>query len=360
MTGHRHILTIGVGVFLFSLALSCGGKSPSAPTPSGPGTIATSLALTGSVPLTTLKQTMQMTATATLSDGSQQDVTAQSQWSSGDDSIAKVSAGLVTAEGYGTVTVYADYRGLSAFADLRVLPAGTFILSGTVTEPVDQSIDQAHLQFTGGSGVAPGTAITDFNGSYRVVGLSGSVTVKVSHSGYHTLSKTVTMSQDRTLDFELEPTTAPSNVAGTYHLTFTASIACGAQVPPLPQELAKRTYTAHVEQSGAGLTVQLSGADFIPAHQYGDRLSDLFTGRISGKTVSFLLGSSDYYGRYYDVAEHVGMRYLAISGDADGTVSGSKMSGTLAGPFDVFDNAPPRAHPSISCTAADHHFSFTK
>jgi hypothetical protein len=318
--------------------------------------VVASIALTGQTSFTAFNQSSQLTAIARFSDGTTKDVTTdpESTWNSEDETVAKVVAGKVTAQAYGTTSVYMWYRTENASLDVRVLPAGNFVLSGTITEPGDLMIDEAVVEVTGGGGIAPRRAISG-DGRYAFNGLSGAVTVTVSRDGYVTQSKSVTMSEDRIVDFELAPTSAPANIAGTYSLTFTASSACGS----LPPEVSKRTYIAKIEQSGASVSVQLSGAEFIPLR---DRrrtiLSDRFDGRIKGRTVSFHLAGYDYYGNFYDVAEHVGGNdYLAISGDADGTVTGKTISGTLKGAFSFFTLWPGQGEPVVACTADDHQFS---
>ena len=83
----------------------------------------------------------QLTATATLSDGSTQDVTAQATWSSADTTIATIgSTGVVTGVAGGTTTVTAQYAGFSASTSVSVFqpnPSPTPPLSQSVTYQVD-------------------------------------------------------------------------------------------------------------------------------------------------------------------------------------------------------------------------------
>jgi len=115
------------------LAWSCGGSSsntPTAPSPAAPPSV-TSIAVTGGATLTAAGQTSQMTATATFSDGSTQNVTASATWQSSNASTATVSAaGVVTAVGSGTATVTATYQGrsgsISLTLSLTTRPGNTF------------------------------------------------------------------------------------------------------------------------------------------------------------------------------------------------------------------------------------------
>jgi hypothetical protein len=61
-------------------------------------------------PLIVVKKSLQMTATATMSDGTTLDVTSRSQWSSSNTAIATVSAsGLVKTVATGNATIIAKY-----------------------------------------------------------------------------------------------------------------------------------------------------------------------------------------------------------------------------------------------------------
>lgn len=65
--------------------------------------------------------TLQFTATATFSDGSSQDVTNVSSWSSSDTSIAFITvSGLATARNVGTATISAAFESVSANTSLTV------------------------------------------------------------------------------------------------------------------------------------------------------------------------------------------------------------------------------------------------
>jgi len=113
---------------------SGGGASPSAPTTPAP-TIA-GVTVSGAASLTTAGQTARMTATARLSDGRTQDVTASATWASDNAAIASVSAsGLVTANRSGDATIVADYRGTRGTLRVHVaLPRRADpAVSGTLT-----------------------------------------------------------------------------------------------------------------------------------------------------------------------------------------------------------------------------------
>jgi hypothetical protein len=105
-------LVIAVGLALFGIA--CGNSTTSA-------TTASSLTVTGTAPV--VGATSQFTATATMIDGSKQDVTNQATWQSSNTAVASVSAtGAVTGVGQGSVTVNAIYQSLSASDAIVLVP----------------------------------------------------------------------------------------------------------------------------------------------------------------------------------------------------------------------------------------------
>jgi hypothetical protein len=153
-----------------------------------------------------------LTAVATLSDGTTKNVTNDTDWQSSDSNIITISKqGLMKAVTFGTALAEGTYQGQFATLDVRVLPSGTYILTGGVTEPVGLTIDGALVEIRGGTSAGPRSVIAQ-GGYYTFIGLSGSVTVTASHSGYVTQSETVSMSQDRNVDLELMPTTAPAKI----------------------------------------------------------------------------------------------------------------------------------------------------
>jgi len=105
-------MVMAVGLALFGIA--CGNSTTSA-------TVASSLSVNGTAPV--VGGTSQFKATATLADGSTQDVTSQATWQSSDTAVATVSsAGVVTGVASGSVTVSAVYQTLSASDAIVLVP----------------------------------------------------------------------------------------------------------------------------------------------------------------------------------------------------------------------------------------------
>jgi hypothetical protein len=92
-------------------------------TPSAPASV-TAVAISGTASLTINGQANQLTATATLSDGTTQNVTSSATWQSSNATVATVSStGLVTAVAAGTTTITATSQGRSGALVVSVSPA---------------------------------------------------------------------------------------------------------------------------------------------------------------------------------------------------------------------------------------------
>jgi hypothetical protein len=349
----RQIVLCGLAALLVVMDTTCGGGPSS---PSDPPPYVTDLALAGPAALTAVGQTAQLTATATLSDGTVQDVTSSTTWSSSDPDVLTVGdTGVMTAVAFGLARIGAIHRGQEASLDARALPGGTFVLNGTVSEPVDLPIDNAKIEVNGGQSVGSRTEFTT-DGFYQFVGVGGAITLKASRSGYVTEQRSVDMSRDRTVNLSLDPVTPPARVRGRYRLTVTASRSCRAA---LPAEARVRTYVADITQKGAAVEVTLSGADFA---QVGDCEvpPNRFSGIISGDNVSFDLRVDDPYGYYYRACFRVAERLseptmLGIGGRVEAVASGSGISGELSGELVTFPGAT-----GAVCSAGNHRFSFAR
>jgi hypothetical protein len=158
------------------LTFACGGGStsstPTTPTPTQSQATISSLEVTGpgcsaGVCAGTVGATLQMSATAHMSDGTTVTVTSQAQWNSSITSVATVSAGgLVTFQAAGDTDVVAVYQGKSSGQTIRLQPAGPRTTFGSG-------------QYLVGKDIAPGRYFADppSSGCYweRERGLGGSV-----------------------------------------------------------------------------------------------------------------------------------------------------------------------------------------
>ena len=334
--------------------------NPVAPTPAVDAV--TSLQVTGNTNLTNVGQTSQLTATAGFVSGASRDVTSETLWHSFNPEVATVSAsGLLTAVTLGRALINASFTTWAnpAFQtramnrEVLVLPSGTFIVRGRVNEPANLDIWNARVEVVDGPQAGRFTMTNSF-GLYELYGLSGDIRVTVTKEGYIAQTKSVAMTQDRVLNFEILPAVAPTAMAGNYRLTFTASQRCASQ---LVEEARTRIYSARINQDQARVDVLLSDANFVPSAGSGNA----FQGRIEANSVTF--SSGDWYS--YDVVEQLGpTTYLAIWGTATATVTLPTISGGFNGSMELWE-APDGFYAMgrrqvASCSASDHQFTFTR
>ncbi|PYR46167.1 MAG: hypothetical protein DMF95_18925 [Acidobacteria bacterium] len=137
-----------------------------------------------------------MTATATLSNSTTQNVTSQATWQSSNQVVATVNIGLVTALQAGTVDITATYQNVNGSVRLTVPQPVVLIytLSGTVTDGTSGGIlPGIRMSITTGTNAGLSTT-TDSTGKYSISGISaGSMTVSAPATSYQTLDKVVTV-----------------------------------------------------------------------------------------------------------------------------------------------------------------------
>lgn len=209
-----------------AFAAACGGGAagPSTPTSATTTPTVTALAVAGCL----ATDNFQCRATATLSNGSTQDVTAQAQWSSSNTAVATISSGgVVTLVASGQVQIRAAYQTVSAVRDIVATvtpPARFFALSGLVTAESGQPISGATVRVTDAAGTTHART-TDGGGFYHAAPLrEGVVTVVAAATGYQSLTRSADLTQDLRLpDLRLvsiftppppPPTQNPSSCTG--------------------------------------------------------------------------------------------------------------------------------------------------
>lgn len=89
----------------------------------GPDANLESIAITGYSDPLAPESTVQLVATGTYDDASTADVTAQATWSSGDEGVATVNAGLVTGVSAGAATITATIDSVSGTQEITVAAA---------------------------------------------------------------------------------------------------------------------------------------------------------------------------------------------------------------------------------------------
>lgn len=120
----------------------------------------TGLRITGRSALTAIGDKTQLTALATYSDASTKDVTAEATWTSDQPAIFTVSAGEVTAVGFGIGGILARVQTRTGYLQVGATSPGTVLFYGRVREP--------------GLGSMAGVRVLETNsGQSRTTGASG-------------------------------------------------------------------------------------------------------------------------------------------------------------------------------------------
>jgi hypothetical protein len=336
-------------VLLFA---SC-DKSPTSPRPPqqpGPPPVTTVRLELVAPPEIAPDETVQLTANATKSDGSVENVSSQAQWTPTTSEVLQLgSTGLATGRSRGEVFVTVRFGGLSATARIIVLPKGTFRLSGTVHEGGFVYLENVTVTVT--SGVGEGlTAVTNVEGGYALYGVSGSVKIHAKREGYGDVVHQVHVTAHREHSLGLTPNRPLVDLRGTYTLTISTQSACPLAPGPFPDAARRRSYTANVTQDGGWLSVVLTGADFIVNKGYGNN----FHGRVAstGEAVFYII--PDYFdGDQFPIAERFGDTALLVRGDVSAKATPELISGTLAGEILIAQGAsPPFESYSSRCPAA--------
>ncbi|MEO8906174.1 MAG: Ig-like domain-containing protein [Polyangiaceae bacterium] len=99
--------------------------------------VVASIALTPPAPSIPKGMTRSLTATATLSDGTTENVTAQAEWTSSDDNHATVgaSSGVVAAVGVGKANINASVDGVTGFTQVTITDASLVSIGVTPATP---------------------------------------------------------------------------------------------------------------------------------------------------------------------------------------------------------------------------------
>ncbi len=197
-------------VLLVSIAGACAQQGENVPGPTGPSSpTVTSITIAGSLTMSNVGQTSQMTATAHYAKGTTENVTTQATWSSSDANIATVSNGLVTSVGTGTVTITATFKNVSGSTRVIITRPPTYTLSGLVTESVPHTstaIVGVRLEVADGANKGK-YALTDATGKYQIADVqTATFSVRATMAGYSDATKQVVLAGNSTLDFALVPT----------------------------------------------------------------------------------------------------------------------------------------------------------
>jgi hypothetical protein len=360
-TNLRHIvfiLTVGLGL----VVASC-DKSPTRPsgqptgTPAPPAVTVARIAIIAPASIEP-GASVQLTANAIKSDGSVENVTSQTQWTSTNAGVLQVSsAGIVTARERGEANLNARYQNRNATAPMIVLPGGTFRLNGQVTDS-GFPLEGVTVAVIGGTGEGL-TTLTNTTGAYVFYGVAGQVRLHAKKDGYLNRIEELQVTENRAFGFEMKIDGQRRDLSGTYTLNLAATGCPSTRVPDSAQN---RSYAANVQQNGPQLTVRLSGADFIVTGGHGDHFSGFAS---ADGNVTFAIGDAYtyyYYSGHFDVVERLNpTSALLVSGNVNATSSPTLISGTLNGSISLTQGTTaPFTRFSGQCYSPDHRFELRR
>ena len=261
-------------------------------------------------------ESAQLIAEAIKADGSAENVSSRALWISSNPATVQVNAsGRATTTGRGESLVQVRHGDTVAEAQILIIPADTFRLAGRITEG-GVGVGGVEVQVLYGVGRNL-VAISRFDGSYAVYGVSGPVQIKLRKAGYLDASQDLEVTVHQNQDFELRPERPIADYRGTYALTIRADPDCFRVQGVLPLAARRREYTADVAQEGRRVTVTLTGAEFWMTGAQGNS----FGGMVDSSntlTLTITESSSEYDDLWYygspDVAEMVDSMTLIVIG----------------------------------------------
>ena len=175
----------------------------------GPSKVLSSLTISGPSSIAP-GATGTFIATARFSDGTSANYTNNVGWSSTKIEVLTLAAdGHAIGHSVGEVVISATDRlaTTSASANVMVLPAGTFRLTGRVLSG-GAPLAGATVSITSGTGTGA-TTTTDGDGQFRLYGVAGVVQVQVVDLKYNPLQQAVTVTDHTVADFTLTPASTP-------------------------------------------------------------------------------------------------------------------------------------------------------
>ena len=245
------------------LAVACGGGLTAAPTPAPtPGPAAptvTAVAVSGVSGAPAAGGSATLVATATMSDGTTQVVTAQATWASSDANIATVSAtGQVQFVAAGDVEFKATHRNVTGSLKLTVgpKPPNKFTLRGAMTDGVNgKGIRDVTVRILDGPN-AGRSAATDDAGAFVLADLIESTfTVRISQAFYDSVDRVVVLNGDARLDVSMKPALNVSGFYGTFNVSLSV-IAQNCEFPVEPGSSGQLSISGR--NDGSGLNVSLT------------------------------------------------------------------------------------------------------
>jgi hypothetical protein len=218
----RVCLSLAASLAIASLVACSSSKSSDSPTapslPALPGATVTTLVVTNQP---ANGNTIQMIATARMSDGSSQTVTSAATWQTSNPAIATISpSGLLTVLANGDVDARANYQGVLGSLTLTVRrapdPNARYTLSGIAREVSPEPRILGDVRITITEGPDTGTTVSsDAGGQFRFASVAGSrVSLEASRAGYQAWRMTnLTIDSNKQIEVVMYPN-PPVNAAG--------------------------------------------------------------------------------------------------------------------------------------------------
>jgi hypothetical protein len=221
----RHRFIVPLLYVCLAIARCGGGGGSTTPTPTPSTPTVTSVAVSGAgAPV--VGDTVQLAATATLSDGTTQVVTGQATWESSNQAVATVTAaGVATFLAQGDADLKATYKSVSGTARVSVAAKSSpkYTLTGTVSDATNGN-PLPGVNATILEGVDKGrSGVTGADGRYSIASVSaGTFLVQFTRSDYETRSVGVTVNADTSLDVKITANQASvTRFYGTYNTALT-------------------------------------------------------------------------------------------------------------------------------------------
>jgi hypothetical protein len=253
---HRTRVLSAIGL-LFTIGCTHGSLSTPAPTSVTPTVTAVNVSGAGS---SVVGDTAQLTAIASLSDGSTKAVTSEATWESSNQAVVTVTAaGIATFVGQGDADVKATYKSVSGSSRVTVAnkPVPKFTLTGTVTDSTNGNpLPNVNARVLDGPD-AGRTGVTDATGRFTITSLSaGTFLVQFTRSDYETRSVGVSLNGgDAAVAVQI--TAVQSSVTrfyGTYNTSLTIQQqSCDFPFPVGPTG----TFKIEGNTSGSSMTITI-------------------------------------------------------------------------------------------------------
>jgi hypothetical protein len=271
-------------------------------------------------------------AIGTMANGETRDFTELASWRSTNSSVLALSGvGTFTATRVGDAAIQVTYSA-GATAEIVVVPAGTFRVTGQVVEAdaPGVGIDGALVASEGVS-----SATTARGGRYSLYGVPANGIITVSRNGYVSQTRTLALAGHGVEHFQLLLAAPRADVSGAYLFSIAIDPGCHSRIP---EEFWTRRYTASLRQAGPLIEIVLSGASFT---SFRGTTSNQFTARVEPEGMTLAINSYDdwfYYGEPPALSEQTSENTVySVGGRGSGPIAPNHISGTLQGSVYILD-----------------------